>query len=379
MFVLSEIKIRLAKKISLSILLASLFILPISCFEGFPIFGPPLSGTDVVQNEWTWHDVEGSVCRDGSPTGIGLRVQDPKRLAIYLNGGGACFNDLTCASNPSSFNEDDLFDLEDSQFGIFDFSRPENPIRDWSVMFVPYCTGDVHLGTRYQGVALGVDEPQAFVGSYNFEKALTFIKPYFDQNEVEEILLFGSSAGGYAVYTHFMKVKRFFPNAKLTVIDDSGPIFEDLQAFSPCLQIGFAAIYGLQPPQGFFDANTLNDGILSHIYRYSSDRFPDVNFGFISSLEDRTMRYFLSFGYDNCNGAPNNQLPAEVFRTSLLRLRDTYLIPETRWSTYFIDDDSHTQLSDNEPFYEHEADGMKMYEWLARLLNGEESIHVSSE
>ncbi len=91
------------------------------------------------------------------------------------------------------------------------------------------------------------------------------------------------------------------------------------------------------------------------------------------------MRYFLSFGYDNCNGAPNNQLPAEVFRTSILRLRDNYLIPETRWSTYFIDDNTHTQLSVDEQFYNHEADGMKMYEWVARLLNGEESIHVSSE
>ena len=30
--------------------------------------------------------------------------------------------------------------------GIFDRSNPENPFRDFGVIFVPYCTGDVHIG-----------------------------------------------------------------------------------------------------------------------------------------------------------------------------------------------------------------------------------------
>jgi hypothetical protein len=371
--------VHLLKITGIVLLAAVLLLLPVACFDGMPVFGPPLDGAEVEEREWTWYDVEGSICRDGSPTGVGLRVDDPKRLAIYLNGGGACFNDLTCASNPSSFGEVDLYDLEDQADGIFDLDRLENPLRGWSMMFVPYCTGDVHLGTRYQGQAIGVEGNQSFVGSHNFDKALRFIEPYFLEQEVEEILLFGSSAGGYGVYTNFMKVKRFFPDAKLTVINDSGPVFEDLQAFSPCLQIAFAAHFGIQSPPGFINLEMINDGILSHIYRYTSDRYPDVNFGFLSSLEDNTSRYFLSFGYDNCQGAPDNQLPADVFRNSLLRLRDDFLIPETRWSTFYIDDQSHAKLSDDEYFYELEADGVSMNEWFARLMSGEEKIHVSNE
>ena len=30
--------------------------------------------------------------------------------------------------------------------GIFDRSNPENPFKDFSVIVVPYCTGDVHIG-----------------------------------------------------------------------------------------------------------------------------------------------------------------------------------------------------------------------------------------
>lgn len=367
------------RHLAISMAIVAMLLIPTSCFDGFPIFGPPLNGADVPENEWTWYDVEGMICRDGSPTGVGLRVNDPKRLAIYLNGGGACFNDMTCGPNPSSFGEEDLFDLQSQQGGIFNSHRPENPVRDWSFLFIPYCTGDVHLGTRYQGRAPGVDGTQAYVGSPNVEKALRFIEPYFKEQGIEEILIFGSSAGGYAVYSHFMRVKRYFPDVKLTVVNDSGPVFEDLQAFSPCLQIAFALHYGIQAPQGFIGPNLFADGILSHIYRYSSDRFPGVNFGLLSSLEDRTMRFFLSFGYNDCTGAPDNLLPADVYRTALMRLRDSYLIPETRWSTYYMDNDSHAELSKDEFFYEYEADGVKMYEWFARLLSGEERIHVSDE
>ena len=91
------------------------------------------------------------------------------------------------------------------------------------------------------------------------------------------------------------------------------------------------------------------NGLISHIYAYSSDRHPDVNFGLISALEDQTIRFFLSFGYDDCAGAPNNSIPASEFRQSVLSLRDNYLIPDTRWSTYYVDNSTHVQLSKRFP------------------------------
>ena len=370
---------KIGRAFPLLLLSSVLSLLLASCFEGNPIFGPPLTGNDVTQQEWQWHNIEGSMCRDGSPTGIGLKVKDPKRLVIYLNGGGACFNELTCQSNRASFNEQDFLDLGNSNpGGIFDQTRLENPVREWSMMFVPYCTGDVHMGSRYNGRALDLDENQAYVGAYNFEKALTFIEPYFLENEIEEVLLFGISAGGYGIYTNFLKVKRHFPNAKLTVINDSGPLFDDPQAFSPCLQLGFIVAFGVQVPPNFLNFTTLQDG-LSHVYAYSSANYPNDNFGFISSLEDETSRFFLSFGYNNCTGAPNNSIPADEFRSSLISLRDDVIIPDSDWSTYYIDNSSHTQLNDNGPFYEHEVEGMKLYEWLARLILGERRVHVTAE
>ena len=52
--------------------------------------------------KWTWVPVPGSHCRDGSATGFGINVNPAsKNLMIFLEGGGACFNALTCGMNPA--------------------------------------------------------------------------------------------------------------------------------------------------------------------------------------------------------------------------------------------------------------------------------------
>ncbi|MBK6338702.1 MAG: hypothetical protein IPF63_03635 [Bacteroidetes bacterium] len=126
--------------------------------------------------------------------------------------------------------------------GIFNPDDDRNPLKDFSLIFVPYCTGDVHSGTLLNGKALDVNTPQRYVGAINFKKAMDFIEPYFKFNEVDEIVLFGMSAGGYGVYINFLEVAKRFPGVKITVINDSGPLFSDADAFSSCLQVGFKVI-----------------------------------------------------------------------------------------------------------------------------------------
>jgi hypothetical protein len=89
--------------------------------------------------------------------------------------------------------------------GIFNASNPKNPLKDFSFVFVPYCTGDVHSGTKddwFCNRCLQI--LQRYVGSFNFIKAVDFIQPYFNYKEVEEVVLFGLSAGGYGVYVNFL-------------------------------------------------------------------------------------------------------------------------------------------------------------------------------
>jgi len=60
-------------------------------------------------------DFPSAHCRDGSSTRIGLSwIANSKKLAIFLDGDGACFSAETCAMNPSKrgamFNGTGIFD-----------------------------------------------------------------------------------------------------------------------------------------------------------------------------------------------------------------------------------------------------------------------------
>src|SRR4051794_1571358 len=55
---------------------------------------------DAPADTWTWIPIPEAKCRDGSSTGIGVRMHPgATQLAIYMEGGGACFHDASCAIN----------------------------------------------------------------------------------------------------------------------------------------------------------------------------------------------------------------------------------------------------------------------------------------
>src|SRR5262249_7224863 len=149
-----------------------------------------------------------SVCRDGSEAGFFVHTGSANKLLIYLEGGGACSNDHFCAYNPSNVNQSlsgDGSTVIGSAFGvaatrqqpgvytggvpsgIFDFANTGNPVKDWNQVYVPYCTGDVHAGTKQNGVVPGtLTTPQQFVGSNNMELFMSHIVPTF-QGSVNQV------------------------------------------------------------------------------------------------------------------------------------------------------------------------------------------------
>src|SRR2546423_10974885 len=58
-----------------------------------PPLGDPLTTT---MNAWSWVDFPDSSCDDGSATGIGVNQGSSNNLLVFMNGGGACWDYLTC-------------------------------------------------------------------------------------------------------------------------------------------------------------------------------------------------------------------------------------------------------------------------------------------
>jgi hypothetical protein len=161
-----------------------------------------------------------------------------KKLVVFFEGGGACWDSFSCSRPITGLTqpEEQLFvpmvppGTDPAAFnGIFKLDNPDNPVGDWSMVYIPYCTGDLHIGSaekQYTSVGHGtLNIPPGFPftiqhrGFDNFMVVLEWIKANFD--DASQILVSGSSAGGYGASANFPWVKEAFPQARTHVIADA--------------------------------------------------------------------------------------------------------------------------------------------------------------
>ncbi|MCY1010021.1 pectin acetylesterase-family hydrolase [Nannocystis pusilla] len=330
-----------------------------------PWDGEPLP--DAPPGEWNWIDFPEALCRDGSSTGIGVRYGTGDGLVIYFQGGGACFNALTCAQNPSSF---DGGDFDGSNNGIFD-PGPQNPVGDWTHIFVPYCTGDVHAGNRPdQDSEAGV---QQFVGFRNVAAYLERIVPTF--TDVGHVLVTGESAGGFGAAFNYDRIADAFPEARVTLLDDSGPPL-GFEVAPLCLQQKWSDLWGFDDtiPAGCEDCFPSQGGGIINIGAFIAQKHPDQHLALISSTGDSVIRFFFGFGGNDCTALLPNT-PQAAFEAALIDARDNYYNePAGVWGTFFVDNsEQHTFLSSS--LYSAKVGDTPLIDWVSDLIAGQ-AVHV---
>lgn len=324
------------------------------------VLGPP-------PGAWTYYEVPGTQCIDGSPAGIGVSlVAGSPDLMIYLEGGGGCFNDacdLTALSIPFVPPPD----------GIFNRSMTANPVRDFSMVYVPYCTGDIHAGDRDTMLAGAV---RHFRGYSNFTRFLEAIVPAFP--DVTRVLVTGISAGGFGAGLNAEQAALAFPpSTQIVLVDDSGPPFGN-EVIPPCLQRIFREVWGLDDTvlracgADCPDPDDFASGFIRHLDR----RYPGMRVGLFSNVADAVIREFMGFGWcggvhDDCDGVPFI-VPASVYEDGLLSLRTEL---GDRASFFFVGRLSvglglgHTTLR-SPSFYVTSVGGVSVPEWLGDVLDG---------
>ena len=328
----------------------------ISTFDA-SVEGDPLESL-VADGTWQWFDV-GLCCRNGSNTGIGVRARPgASRLVIYLQGGGACFNTLTCIGNPASYAGP-----FDSSRGIFSDAE-SNPVGDANFIFVPYCTGDVFGGTR-EGVSLGGS--QDFVGRFNMQLVTNIARGHF--GEAERVLLTGSSAGGFGAAISYPVVADGFAPTVVDLVLDASPVMADDDVLPPCLQQQWRELWGLVMPEGCTDCTQENGDGMENAASYYASAYPDARFGLISRTGDSTIRSFYSFGSNDCSPSLGRGVGVEEYTAGLLDLRSSILEPTGRWATYFSRGSAHTYFTSGDYTTAHVA-GTTPEEWLTDVLAG---------
>jgi hypothetical protein len=302
---------------------------------------PAPSGTTLaVPQGWHYYAISGAMCRDGSPAGIYVHYGTANKLFIYLEGGGACSSPTFCSHNPAAVAQafsggaqsqgqtvgGSLGSVTGGAYqapyvptaasgltaayspGIFDFTNAANPVKDWSGVYVPYCTGDVHFGTA-DNVTIPGDgvlpalTGQHFVGYRNMQKFIGHIVPTFP--DVTQVMLTGASAGGFGAGLNYGMVQDTFGNVPVTVLDDSGPPFTTMD-LPACVQKEWRDLWGFDAalPSDCAECTSSDGSGLTNIIMYWHHKYPHARVGLVSTTQDEVMRLF--FGSADSNCASNN-------------------------------------------------------------------------
>jgi hypothetical protein len=351
--------------------------------KAFPCMAPPM--LDPIArgpaSQWTYQEIAGATCRDGSPAGFYTRFTDAsKKLLIYMEQGGACFNAALCGFNPATVADsitgrtfNDVISgmkkgvrQEPPKTGIFDYANPANPYKDWNAVWVPYCTGDAFGGSNPSATVPGVDGTQHFVGYTNMQKFVGHIVPTF--KDAERVVLTGTSAGSFGAGINYNQVQDAFGAVPVTLIMDSGVPFAD-DFMSPCLQKQWRDLWKLDAamPPDCTDCRHPDGGGFINLVFYSAKKYPTVKLGVISVTEDDIMRFFFGFGENNCTQG-GSYAPGK-YTQGLTNLRQSAAPYRSQFASYYIPGINH-MYSQFDDFYKPLAGGVTLVSWVNDVLGG---------
>ena len=332
--------------------------------------GPPTDwepDIDAERNTWTWLPVAGTQCMDGSPTGIGVNLAEASRdVLIVMEGGGACFNTFTCngVAHQNGFDDGDLASMVSDQGskGVFARDDQDNPFRNYHLIFVPYCTGDIFAGANPDGFG-----GRTQVGYTNVTAILDVLVPAFAG--ARRVVLSGVSAGGFGAMYNYHRTQVAFGDIPVTLLDDSGPPLSDTYT-TPCMQQTLRTLWNLEAtlPADCTECTQVDGGGLGNMAAFAADAHPDRRLGLVTSTRDGVIRLFLGQGYPSCP-ATGFPMPEADFAAGVAEFRDVTLADHENFRVFSIDSGLHTWLFEN-PVGSTSSGGVKLTDWIRALLAG---------
>jgi hypothetical protein len=172
-------------------------------------------------------------CMDESTYSFFVKRGSVNKLVMYYQGGGACWEQLTCglptcdttvdsSTDPSDHSSDNPSN-PNNQIGFGDLSNPLNPFKDWNIVFVAYCSCDIHYGDAVQDYDdINSDSPLHVVhhGFHNAKVAEKWAREHFVNPEM--VFVTGSSAGAYGAVFNAPLLEKVWPASQFRVLGDAG-------------------------------------------------------------------------------------------------------------------------------------------------------------
>ena len=295
-----------------------------------------------------WEAVElpassGASCGNGSPYRFFVnRTPFTSKTVVMFEGGGACWDKGACenksgtllgAVNPDGIPSNYMSDFDrQAKLGLVTpFTARLHPLQrvqtqDWNIVFLTYCTGDVHTGNKVTTYSDSAGSTAWFHrGAVNAQAVAKWMAGNLPKQPAH-LLLTGFSAGGVGSTALYADFRETLKPRKMALLADSGPLFDvprnatPEQAPSVLLHNTIRSVWGLDGPNGLVtqliakypQAGSVDN--LGSVTAGIGKMFPNDRIGYANFQEDTN---FSAFSYQKFYPEIANA-PDEATRLSLL-------------------------------------------------------------
>ncbi len=310
----------------------------------------------IAAGAWRSVTADECSCSDGSPFELWERPADPSRVVLFLEGGGACFSAETCGPASPIYTKNLALGEQPRTSGIFAADNPENPLAGYSIVYVPYCTGDVHLGDRVNEYSDSVTI--SHTGFANASKGLdTVIARYPD---VQQLVVAGSSAGSVPVPTFAGLAADALPDAEIIAFGDASGAYPDVPELNAQLGADWGVL-GNVPDWPVNEGLTAEEWSFPGLYVQAGTQHPDITFARFDNAFDGVQTFFsVLIGLDT-----SSDLLATIDGTEAQI--EGAGVPV---ASYIAPGDGHTILGSDD-LYDLEVEGVRFVDFLATLVAGD--------
>ncbi len=341
-------------------------------------------------NKWRTVSFKGqTMCSDGSEFAIFVKRGKSKNFLIHFSGGGACWDDPSCGQPISlkSVFDEGSGDLQSFYLpsmlpvfpkavsGLGDSENVTNPFRDWNIVFIPYCTGDLHIGNvtnsyTFNGKKFEIHHN----GRNNSLSALEWVFSNF--KEADKIMVSGESAGAYASAFWTPYIADHYSGKKIYQLSDGSLLTSDRWKgiLDTVWRSESTRFFGFQIDKDIFEDALIHrsDSVKRQIkYLHSNTIYDDVLTRFSAALNHKptNSNKFIDEWSMNMRASMNRLRKADIDYNYFL----------TDWGLDSTKQTSPHTMTTNGNYDKCKADGISFSEWLKRNVIDDESLSLGEK
>ena len=343
-----------------------------------------------VKRERTWADTIKPLAtlskgwnRIAGPDGTGC-VQDstytfkvlpglPEKVLIYLNGGGACWNASECDPKRNFYPVDDDSPINDvsSRQGIFDYNNESNPFKAYTIVFVNYCTADMHLGAlevtydAAESKAKNAKSREFAIrhgGAANLEAVLDYF--YKNVRGPGTIFVAGSNTGAVASPVVAARMARHYPRARVVQLGEGAGAYDAESA--PEIFSAWGAIDYLHTDPAYREVDSA-DFSFRKLYTAAGKSARGLHFAQLNSVEDPSQLAFLNMaGIKGTSVRRQLAMNVDSLRAGL------------PWFRFYAVPGKASAILRTNLLYSTTVEGTPLTDWITKLADGEDVDDVGS-